>query len=323
MNPRSFSNELQTEQIHSEIKGFFKAAGEENCELHVSVFPRSAFGFIRTLAKSLPDDTTLRVYAVGGEGTLFDCVNGVMGLKNVELAIVPYGRTDNFVRGFGADKISRFRGLGFRQFIAPVIPIDVIRCGANYALSSCVIGIEADAARFSMRVYRNLQKGEFLSRLIGIHFNTLFHFLGRVSARMDKKRLNQQYSISIDGKPYNGVYQNIVVLNGKYYGNGLVPLESTMPNDGLLDVFLEKSRGFSRVFKVFFYNITGRSHELPHMTIFKRGQIIHINSGEPLHISLDGEPFFDNQFTIEILPGALQFVNTGFDEASIEGGYNK
>jgi len=323
LNPKLLLNNLQREKILADINGFFKAAGEKNCTLHISTYPRSAIGFIRSFAKELPNETILRVYAVGDEGILFDCLNGVMGLKKAELAAVPYGRTDNFVRGFGKDKISRFRDIEKRQFTAPVIPMDVIRCGANYALSSCVIGTEAYAARFSMQVYQNLEKDKFSRKLACSCLNFLFYFWGWFAAILKKKLQHQKYSVNIDGEAYNGTYQNIIVLNGKYYGSGMFAKKSTMPNDGLLDIFLEKSQGFFLTLKVLVFNITGRCDQLPQVFTFKRGRTIHVSSDEPLHISLDGEPFFDSKFSMEVLPGALQFVDASVDDVFVKGDNNK
>ena len=42
----------------------------------------------------------IRIYACGGDGTLHEIVNGIMHYDNVQLAVIPIGTGNDFVKSF-------------------------------------------------------------------------------------------------------------------------------------------------------------------------------------------------------------------------------
>ena len=45
----------------------------------------------------------VRFYAVGGDGTLYEVVNGVVGYDNVEITVVPKGSGNDYIRLYGTE----------------------------------------------------------------------------------------------------------------------------------------------------------------------------------------------------------------------------
>jgi len=322
LNPKSFWNKWKWDHIVSKIQNFFETAGAANCSLHVSQFPREAISYIRSYARKLSEGTTLRVYAVGGDGIMFDCLNGIMGLESIakaegrlpvraELAVMPYGHTNDFIRGFGKKNKKNFRNIE-QQFSAPVIPMDVLRVGNNYALNYCSVGLESVAVRYSGQIREYFETGNAMSRWLNRRFYTLNYLLGGLIAGMDKKLLFQEYTIDIDGEILKGAYSTIGLFNGKYYGGGMYPIKNAIPNDGILDILLTRSMGLIRTFSFVPFYMTGRSGQFPGVFTSMQGRKININSESPVMLSMDGEVFFDNHLTLELLPGALQFVDASF-----------
>ncbi|MDR0624169.1 MAG: acylglycerol kinase family protein, partial [Treponema sp.] len=101
LNPKSFRRAREMDSLISSIDSYFKSVNQDNYKLYISRFPRDAIGAIRMFMAGIPEDSRVRVYAAGGDGILFDCLNGVVGFENAELAIMPFGITNNFVRSFG------------------------------------------------------------------------------------------------------------------------------------------------------------------------------------------------------------------------------
>jgi len=122
LNPISFWNMWKQTQVLNRIQSFFSTIDNNDYAIHISRFPRDAASFIPVFARALPKGTVLRVYAIGGDGILFDCLNGVMGIENAELASIPYGRTNDFIRGFGKNEDVFFKRLAL-QYNAPTIPL--------------------------------------------------------------------------------------------------------------------------------------------------------------------------------------------------------
>ena len=292
------------------IHSLFRENGVSGYEIHVSRFPRDAVGYIPQFAKTLPQDSSLRVYAVGGDGILFDCLNGVMGLKNVELAVVPYGHTNNFVRGFGKSEKTFFRNIS-RQINAPSIPMDVMRCGNNYALNHCIIGMEAESVRYAERMRQKMEKGNSFKQWLSRKLYTMLYFAGVFAARIDDRMLHQRYDMEINGENISGLFWGISAFNSPYYGGNLHPVNDAAPNDGILDLVLIRGQRFFRTYGIFPFYVAGYYKMFPGNLTLKRGQNLKLRSDDPFTISMDGVLFFETEFDIELLPSAVQFVDAG------------
>jgi len=310
INPRSFWKKTYQNRIVVGIHQFFKEIKNNEYDIHVSQFPRDAVGFIPLFAKNLPDTTTLRIYAVGGDGILFDCLNGMMGLKNVELAAIPYGYTNNFMRGFDKNERNLFR-LMSQQYDAPTIPMDVMRCGNNYALNYCVIGLEAETVQRAGKIREKMEKGNPLNRWLSRRFYAQSYYAGCLGACSDKKILYQRYEINIDGESFTGAYQGISIFNSPHYGGNFHPVKKAMPNDGILDMLTIRSHGILQTFCLFPFYVSGNYKIFPRNFTLRQGKIIKIHSDTILWISMDGIVFFEPELEIELLPAAVQFVDAG------------
>jgi diacylglycerol kinase family enzyme len=308
LNPKSFRKKTRQNQVVVKIHEFFREIENSEYDIFVSRFPRDAVGFIPLFARNLPDSTTLRVYAVGGDGILFDCLNGIMGLKNVQLAAIPYGYTNNFMRGF--DKLDLFRIMS-QQYNAPVIPMDVMRCGDNYALNYCIVGVEAEAVHWAEKMREQMEKGNFLSQWFCRHLYPLFYFAGGLAACSDKQVLYQRYEVHVDGESFSGIFQGFSIFNSPYYGGKFHPISGAMPNDGILDMLTIKNKGILRSFCLYPIYEYGHYKMFPRNYVLKQGQKINICSENTLVISMDGIVFFEPKFEIELLPAAIQFVDAG------------
>ena len=310
INPKSFWHSWKQDEILTRIHNLFRANEANDYEIHISRFPRDAVGFIPRFAGDLPRDTILRVYAVGGDGILFDCLNGVMGLKNVEIAVVPYGHTNSFVRGFGGGEKVFFRNLS-RQIGAPSVPMDVMRCGSNYTLNHCVIGMEAEAVRYADRMRQKMDRGNSLNQWLSRKLYTLLYFVGALAAHFDDRLNNRRYEAEIDGESVSGLFWGISVFNGAYYSGNLHPANDAVPNDGVFDMLTTRGQGFFRTYGLIPFYISGRHKLFPRNFSLRRGHKLSLRceDEEPLIISIDGMLFVETELDIELLPAAIQLVD--------------
>ena len=309
INPKSFRHKWKQVKAVTKIHDFFKLAENNNYEIHISRFPRDAACFIPLYAEKLGKETTLRVYAVGGDGILFDCLNGVMGLENAELAAIPYGHTNNFVRAFRKNDKSLFQSIP-RQYHSPAIPLNVMRCGNNYALNCCAVGLEADAALRAGKMRERMDRGSIFMQWLGRRLYTSLYIIGGLISCWNKKLLNRQYEVEIDGNIISGNYWGLSVFNGPVYGGNMRPVNNAVPDDGILDILLTRVRKIITYFLFPFY-ITGRYKIFPGIFTLKQGRKVSIRCEEPLVISMDNEVFFENELSVELLPSAVKFVNAG------------
>jgi len=310
INPRSFPVQAVMGSVIKEIKECFAGLGADEYTIHISHYPRHAISLIRKTIKEFRYGEKIRVYAVGGDGILFDCLNGIVGLPNVELAAVPYGLANDFIRAFGEDKKAAFRDIRL-QVISPAASTDIIHCGNNYALNFCTVGMETDAIMTCLKIYSQFPKNFRKYQKINYFLYVMLFYFGGATAAFNKKVLKQNYKINIDGEDFSGNYASINIANGPCYGGNMNPVVTAMPNDGLLDALFFKHKSVPRTAGIITKYTKGQFRRYPGDFTFKRFRKIEIQSDDPLLVDLDGEVFFDTSLQVEILPGAVNIVAPG------------
>ena len=84
-------------KVNSEAKGY-------DYEFYETKAPHDATEYIKSYCASHPEK--VRFYACGGDGTLNEVVNGVVGFDNAEVGCIPSGSGNDFVKYYGPKKSS-------------------------------------------------------------------------------------------------------------------------------------------------------------------------------------------------------------------------
>jgi diacylglycerol kinase family enzyme len=303
INPESFPRKGDMGGIITRIEDYFGANQIPGFSYHVSRYPRDAISVIRKHLSLVRPETTVRVYAVGGDGIAFDCLNGIVGLPNAELAIMPYGGGDDFIRAFGNEHYELFRDIAL-QVAAPVVPTDVIHCGNNYTLNFCTVGMDAAATINTIPMNKKLKK--IRVRFPGL--NSLLYMIGGIKSAFDKNVLNQIYELNADGVDLSGAYIIINIANGASYASGKSAIPTAVPDDGLLDMLVIRKITSAQVLRSQADYLNGNSLKNPDVCFLRRVKKVSIRSDTPLWINLDGEAFFDSDLAVEIIPGAVKIA---------------
>ncbi|MFP3042870.1 hypothetical protein LQZ19_13715 [Treponema primitia] len=311
INPVSFGRRTDMDAVMLDIENCFAELGMLDYAFFVSRFPRDAIGEIRRFAGEAGKKKTIRIYAVGGDGILFDCLNGVIGLENAELAAIPYGNSNDFVRAFGEGKEALFRDIK-KQAVSPVIPTDVIFCGNNYALNTCTIGMEAYAVHKAAELHALYTPylTKFSLPIRKALYDFTFFWAGVISA-FTPSIIKQKYTITIDGEEFSGNYATINIANGPCYGGDKNAAIAAMPDDGLLDALLFNSTNSLNVIRIGADYLYGKYRKYPSYITYKRATEVTVRSEEPLVLQLDGEIFLDTNITAKIIPRAVKIAAPG------------
>jgi diacylglycerol kinase family enzyme len=98
INPAAGSGKDQ-QAIMPRILDAVKKWGAEY-ELHRTSGPGEATIYVRGRLAASPGEAA-RFYACGGDGTAAEILNGMYGAENAELAILPVGSGNDYIRNFG------------------------------------------------------------------------------------------------------------------------------------------------------------------------------------------------------------------------------
>jgi hypothetical protein len=162
-DPKAFySQQWKMDGILDHIGQFFRTQEKPDFSIQFSRYRRDAIVIIQDEAEKANPGDVIRVYAIGGEEILFDCLNAVAHFPNMELAVVPHGESSDFLHVFGHGKVELFRDIPSLVQRGSAIPTDIIKWGVNYALNSCYIGLNSATATKLAALKSSLNKGSYI-----------------------------------------------------------------------------------------------------------------------------------------------------------------
>jgi signal transduction histidine kinase/diacylglycerol kinase family enzyme/DNA-binding NarL/FixJ family response regulator len=299
INPKSFPDKKVMNAFSENVKDILGDAAT----IIISRYPRYATSKVNSyLSEKTKKGEHVRVYAVGGDGILFDCLSGVLQYPECELASVPYGNANDFLRAFGSENVPVFRDIKLLSQ-SPSISTDVFRSGANMALVNAAIGLEGSSILVTASMAKKLSKIPFLRKLI-----PTLYILGAVVVLFDKNLRSQYYHITLDGVDYSGEYIDINI--GNCFGNGGKNASNpyAVPDDGWLNaIFIKKMPLLKCLIAVSAYT-EGNFEKFPADFQHVRFKKMNVTSEEPIRICADGEAFYTSEVGIEIHPKAVKII---------------
>ena len=234
----------------------------------------------------------LRIYACGGDGTLNEVANGVVGRANVSITHYCGGSGNDFVRAFSEPEA--FGSLP-QLLDCEETEFDLIQCGDHYALNICSIGLDARIGT-SISKYKRLPlvtgPGAYILSLIA---NLL-------------KGIHEHYRITIDGEVFDGRYTLVCIANGRWYGGGFHPVPDAELDDGLLDVLLVQKVTRLQVAQIIGKYKAGRYAEVPDLITFHRCRSIRVECDNVNAINLDGELLKLQDSIFTVAPHKIRFA---------------
>jgi diacylglycerol kinase family enzyme len=302
INPRASALKGHTDTICQEIRSFFTTYPHVVYDIHVTRWKRDAVGFVHRYVSAA--DRIVRVYAVGGMGTLYEVINGVAGLPNVQVACWPFGSDNTFLQHFGKNGIERFRSLKNLVF-SGVCSFDLIKCGNNYGICAGYMGVEAIVSKLGDYITENVSiLPRWLIRGGGIYIALALYYYA-------KKETVQLYQIMLDGTPLRGTYCSILIANQPYLAEGLNPAVDARPDDGMLDIYLVRRIPNFGIQSLVVDYAHGRYQKWSPYVSHHQCRSIAISSDQIMHICIDGEHFYDANVAYEVIPRAIDFVCPG------------
>lgn len=259
-------------------------------EFYITKAKYEAIDFIRENAAS---GEQMRIYACGGDGTLFEVVNGAYGFENVEITLLPFGSGNDFLRYFGATEDF----LNLENLInGEVVEIDLIKCGDKYSINQCSMGLDAEIGGMQEK----FKKIPFISGA-SAYYPAIFYGLMR--------KIKNVFKIKIDdGEEFTYPYLFCVIANSRWYGGGFFSAPKALPDDGLMD-FVSVKKTLNRLQLIPLIDIYKKGGHLDwDFTNYVKCRRVRISSHKPAALNLDGEVFYVHQAEFEIIEKAIKFV---------------
>ena len=268
---------------------------EVDYELYETQAPGDATAYIRKYCTEHKDP--VRFYACGGDGTLNEVVNGIVGFEHASMSCYPCGSGNDFVKYYGGKKV--FWNLE-ELLDAREEYIDLMRVGNKYAINATHFGFDSSVAETMMKVRRK--------KIIG---GNNAYTTGIVVALF--KAMKNPCRVKVDGEEINpaGNILLCTIANGQYVGGSFRCAPHSLDNDGLLEVCLVKPISvlkFVSLIKVYTEGTHLDDSRFANILEYRRGKTIEIDAPEGFVYSFDGELIRQNHFTVEVVPNAIRFA---------------
>ena len=252
-------------------------------------------GHATELARKLCESgEELRFYACGGDGTINEVANGIIGYDNAAMTCIPVGTGNDFLKNFG-DDAAKFADAE-NLWDGPQFPIDVIDVGGRIALTIACSGLDARIGRDVHKYSERPMLDGKSSYVVSLIVNFLF------------KDIASHWTVELDGKAVEGDYAVVSVCNGRYYGGGFMPMPEARMDDGIMNVMI-----VDRVTRLQFLRFIGpyskgEYHKAPKFAHGYTPKVVRIRSEqEDIVTCLDGESVVSSDVTIKLADKRLNF----------------
>ncbi len=235
-------------------------------------------------------------YSCGGDGTLHEIINVACKYKHVNVALIPCGSGNDFVKNFTFN--NNFFDID-SQINGTAIAIDLIKVNDKYAASVCNIGFDADVA-FNMHKFRKIP---FVSGPARYYLSVLYCLL---------KKLGNVLQVEFDDKTV--VKNNFllsVIANGMFYGGGYKCAPYASINDNLLDVILIEKVSRFKILNLIDKYKKGEhliDDDIRKICSYKKCKELFIKSDSFINICIDGESYSYNEIKLQVERAALNFI---------------
>ena len=236
----------------------------------------------------------LRFYACGGDGTVNEVANGIIGYDNAAMSVIPIGTGNDFLKNFGdhADLFADAENL----WDSPTFPIDAIDVNGRIALTIACSGLDARVAADVHKYSESPLLDGKGSYVYALAMNFLF------------KPISSHWTLELDGEATEGDWAVIAVCNGRYYGGGFMPIGTARMNDGLLNTLVVKGITKPTLLRFVGPYSKGQYHKFPKYAVYYEVPTVRIRSTErDITTCIDGETIISDDITIRLADRKLNF----------------
>jgi YegS/Rv2252/BmrU family lipid kinase len=269
-----------------EIKKYF-GINDQEYEIRVTEYP----GHATEIAREYCMAQTLRIYSVGGDGTLNETLNGMAGSKS-SLGTIPSGSGNDFIRSIIGESIPeniiKYTVEGSEMLI------DYARINDKYFINIASLGFDAEVAYQTCR----FKKLPLIS-------GSMAYVLGILATIAICK--NHYMELRTDTEEYSGKALLVAAGIGRYYGGGILALPDAEIDDGLLDVCYVEAKSRFNILRLFPKYMKGLHRKIKgvHVT---RSKKVEIFLNEPVPLNRDGEIIVADKAVFEIFPKGISFI---------------
>ena len=254
------------------------------------------------IAKQTANKNFDTIVAVGGDGTINEVLNGIIG-SDMVLGIIPTGTANDLAELYGIPKDpQKACEVILKQHLCNA---DIIEVNDHYYITAGGLGFPSDIIRISNWMKHRNITGKLLSQLLG----SKIYILAVVYALIKKKRGKNFLKVNWNGSSIYSDSLSLMLNNQPFLGKNLLMSPGAVNNDGRFDVCLiGNSRSRFQILSILLKVIFGKHVSSSSISTWQSNNLV-VSSQKPQTFFGDGEIIEQRtQFNIRVLPEALRII---------------
>ncbi|MEX2414726.1 MAG: diacylglycerol kinase [Paenibacillaceae bacterium] len=231
------------------------------------------------------------IIAAGGDGTLYEVINGMAGKENrPKLGIIPLGTTNDFARALGIPKYWEFA-------------CDLIVAQHTRAI---------DVGKANQRYFINIAGGGSMTELtyeVPSKLKTMIGQLAYYMKGLEKLPRLRPIKVYVKSPQFEGFEEVMLFLVANSNSVGgfekLAPMASL--SDGLLDVLMLRKCNLAEFLRIASMALRGEHVNDEHIIYFKTSEL-QITTADYVQLNLDGEFGGTMPVKFSVLPSHLDII---------------
>ncbi len=251
---------------------------------------------------------TGRIVAFGGDGTISEVANGILGSENpaCQLGILPFGTGNDFCRSLGiSSKLNEALG--------------ILEAGRIKLVDAGEVEFVGNDSQVQKRIFMNVAScglSPEVNRLVNSHGHwfgkrwsgRLCYLIATLVAKSRFQPVEVRFTAGREPEQTAHVLA-IVIANGKYFGGGIQIAQQADLGDSRLYSVVVRPIGFVRLLANIHRFYGGDLAAMEEIDGFSVEQMnVTSADGSPVQIELDGEVVGRLPATFRVLPNALGVI---------------
>jgi len=250
------------------------------------------------IAKEAVKECYQRIIVVGGDGTLHEAANGLIG-SDISMGIVPSGVGNDFSKALAIPQNTK-EALHV-ALTGQVMPIDLGKIDDKYFINVVSFGIDAQLVQHipELKKKHRLFPGE------GMY---LYALLKELFSPLDYPKIWVSFQEAGIPRTFGQYTTTLVISNGTQYGEKFKIAPQAIMDDGFLDICWIKKMGKTKILKSLPKLIHGTHFDLPEVQTY-RLKSLTVHPETRVACQVDGETFdFKDEYHISVVPKSLNVV---------------
>lgn len=268
--------------------------------------PMDAEKKAREFAKDMNGEP-VRFYVAGGDGTASEVMNGLVGIPNVEVGIIPIGTGNDFVRNF--PEAGDFHSIE-AQLLGKSKPVDLIKYGGKidgkkrkrYCINMFNIGFDCNVVNMAGKLKEKpfiAGSGAYLMAVFGT-------FIKKEGISLIVKNGDEVVK--------EGKMLLCSIANGGYCGGGIYSSPRSSVDDGYFELNILNNLSRATFLRMFNSYRTGKylDHRLAPVLTVSRQHLTSLRvepyKSKEFVMCVDGEIFHTEGIDLSIEPQTINFI---------------